>query len=269
MSSANQASPAYLIFDTESVPDGVLLAKAKYAGLDLSPETAIERAQAEARQSSPSGSDFLPVTYQVPVSVCIAKVGKDLRLQSLGPIGAPDYRPAQLVHDFWKGVLHYKARLVTFNGRGFDLPLLELGAFRYGVAAPAYFASKSEWRSRFGTGHIDLHEFLSNSGAIRLVGGLNLLSKLLGKPGKVEASGDKVYEMYRNGQIQEINDYCCFDVLDTYFVFLRTRVLLGEITLEQEQALVGETKGWLESRVEAQPYLGRYLERWGDWSPWP
>ena len=261
--------PAYLIFDTESVPDGVLLAKTKYAGQELSADAAIERAQAEAREQSYSGSDFLPVTYHIPVSVCIAKVGADLRMQSLGPIDAPQFRPAEIVRGFWKGVLHYKARLVTFNGRGFDLPLMEFGAFRYGVAIPGYFNGKAGIRYRYGDGHIDVHDFLSNHGAVRLAGGLNLFSKLLGKPGKVEASGDKVYEMFRAGKLQEINDYCCFDVLDTYFVFLRSRVLTGEITLEQEQALVAETKTWLEGRAGQQPFLERYLERWGDWVPWP
>lgn len=269
MSDSTQHIPAYLIFDAESVPDGVLLAKTKYAGLELTAEAAIERAQAEARELSSTGSDFLPVTFHVPVSVCIAKVGSDYRLQSLGPIDAPQYRPAEIVRGFWKGIMHYKARLVTFNGRGFDLPLLELAAFRYGVAVPAYFANKSSLRYRYGDGHVDLMEFLSNHGAVRLAGGLNLFSKLLGKPGKVEASGDKVYEMFRRGELQAINDYCCFDVLDTYFVFLRTRVLTGELTLEQEQTLVTEAKCWLEARVPQQPFLERYLSRWGDWTPWP
>jgi predicted PolB exonuclease-like 3'-5' exonuclease len=265
----DQFPPAYLILDTESVPDGILLSKTKYRGQELSAEEAIARARAEAREASPSGSDFLPVTYQIPISVCIAKVGPDFRLQSLGCIDAPLFRPAETVRGFWKGLVHYKARLVTFNGRGFDLPLLELAAFRYGVSVPSYFAGKSSVRYRYGDGHLDLFDFLSNHGAVRLVGGLNLFSKLLGKPGKVEASGDKVYDMYRAGKLQEINDYCCFDVLDTYFVFLRTRVLTGELTLEQEQALVQETKTWLEQKTDSQPFLRFYLDHWGDWTPWP
>jgi predicted PolB exonuclease-like 3'-5' exonuclease len=269
MSTSPQQAPAYLILDTESVPDGVLLSRTKYAGQELSPEAAIEKAQAEAREASSSGSDFLPVTFHVPICVCIAKVGADFRLQTLGCLDAPQFRPAEITRGFWKGLQHYKARLVTFNGRCFDLPLMELAAFRYGVSVPSYFANKSSMRYRYGDMHIDLLDFLSNHGAIRLAGGLNLLSKLLGKPGKVEASGDKVYEMYRRGELQAINDYCNFDVLDTYFVFLRTRVMTGELSLDQEQALVGEAKTWLQQRSAEQPFLQRYLDRWGDWAPWP
>ena len=132
------------------------------------------------------------------------------------------------------GVARYKAKLVTFNGRGFDLPLLELAAFRYGCSARDHFPNS---RNRFNGNHIDLFDWLTNYGACRLAGGLNLLAKLLGKPGKMEVAGDQVYAMHRAGQLQEINDYCMFDTLDTYFVFLRTRVLLGELPLSEEAAL--------------------------------
>ena len=90
-------------------------------------------------------------------------------------------------------------------------------------------------RFRFGTRHFDVHDWLSNYSAIRMNGGLNLLAKVIGKPGKMETKGDEVYDMYCAGKVKEINDYCMHDVLDTYFVFLRTRVLLGELTIDREQ----------------------------------
>jgi len=73
--------------------------------------------------------------------------------------------------------------------------------------------------------------------------------------------------MHDAGQAQEINDYCRCDVLDTYFVFLRTRVLLGKLKLEEEQTLVGEVKTWLESKAPQVPVYGHYLEHWGEWLP--
>ena len=76
-------------------------------------------------------------------------------------------------------------------------------------------------------------DWLTNYGGCRLSGGLNLLSKILGKPGKMEVAGDQVYGMYQAGKLKEINEYCAFDTLDTYFVFLRTRVLTGDLTLDQ------------------------------------
>src|SRR5262249_26775306 len=122
-------SPAFLVFDTESVPDGRLLGKVKYPGENLTPEQAVERARGEARDTSRNGSDFLPVSFQVPVAVCVLRVGADYGLQQITQIDAPHFRPAEIVEQFWKGMAHHlkpnsRMRLVTFNGRGFDLPLM-------------------------------------------------------------------------------------------------------------------------------------------------
>src|ERR1700722_1668450 len=117
----------YLVFDTESVPDGNLLARVKYPQESLTAEEAIVRAQDEARELSREGSDFLPVTFQVPVAVCVLRVATDYTLLSLACLDSPAFRAPEIVRQFWRGVSHYKdAWLVTFNGRGFDLPLMEL-----------------------------------------------------------------------------------------------------------------------------------------------
>lgn len=261
------SAPAFLILDTESVPDGRLLTQTKYPGENLTPEQAIERAQAEARERSREGSDFLPVSFQYPVAVCVARVAPDYHLQSITALDGPQFRPKEIVAQFWRGMtLYSRAKVVTYNGRGFDLPLLELAAFRYGVSARDYFQRSR--RDRYN-GHIDLMDWLSNFGACRLAGGLNLLSKLLGKPGKMGVGGDQVYAMYQAGKKQEINDYCVCDVLDTYFVFLRSRVLGGELSLEQEQNLVQHTKEWITAKASELPAFQQYLASWGDWQPWP
>src|SRR5207244_13649728 len=141
-------STAFLVLDTESIPDGRLLSLVKDAAEDLSPAEAIRRAQAEARELSPKGSDFLPVSFQVPVAVCILRVAADFRLQALRCLDAPHFRPQRIVEEFWRGLAHYKSRsgnrakLITFNGRGFDLPLLDLAAFRYGCCASEYFEKR-------------------------------------------------------------------------------------------------------------------------------
>jgi 3'-5' exonuclease len=260
-------APRFLVLDTESVPDGKLLGLVKYAGDNVDEREAVERAQAEARKQSTSGSDFLPVTFHYPVAVCVIRVGPDFRLQSIRCLDAPQFRTPEIVRGFWQGLARLpKAKLVTFNGRGFDLPLLELSAFRYGCEASSYFQSS---RNRFGGNHLDLMDWLTNYGATRLVGGLNLLSKILGKPGKMEVSGDKVYKMYLEGNRQAINDYCMFDTLDTYFIFLRTRVLADGLKLEREQELVREARAWLEARTGDVPALRQYLDNWGDWQAWP
>ena len=261
---------AYLILDTESVPDGKLLAKVKYPQQEISPEAAVNQAQAEARAMSHSGSDFLPVTFQYPVAACVLRVGADFQLQALKCLDAPHYRPRKIAEDFWKGINSYRTRpgepvqLVTFNGRGFDLPLLELAAFRYGISGQGHFSQRfrPDW-------HIDVMDWLTNRGSFRLTGGLNLLSKLLGKPGKTDVQGDMVYQLYLAGKLQEINDYCMADTLDTYFIFLRTRVLTGELDLEAEHRAVLKAKEWLTQKVAELPAVQHYLDNWGDWSPWP
>jgi predicted PolB exonuclease-like 3'-5' exonuclease len=266
------APPAFLVVDTESVPDGRLLARTKYPDEDLSPQDAVARAQAEVREQSYTRSDFLPVTYQYPVAVCVLRVGSDFGLQAVTCLDAPLFRPRKIVEAFWTGLATYKdkykerIKLVTFNGRGFDLPLLEMAAFRYGCCGRDYFLSS---RNRFGGGHLDLMDWLTNFGAARLNGGVNLLSKLLGKPGKMEVKGSEVYAMHQRGEAQEINDYCLCDTLDTYFIFLRTRIMTGDLTLEQEHILVMRAKEWLGAKAVELPALRMYLDNWGDWEPWP
>jgi predicted PolB exonuclease-like 3'-5' exonuclease len=257
---------AFLVLDTESVPDGRLLARVKYPGEEVSPEEAVRRAQEEARDRSRDGSDFLPVTFQYPVAVCVVRVGPDFSLQAVTCLDAPLFRPGEIARKFWQGVGHYRAKLVTFNGRGFDLPLLEMAAFRYGCSARDYFYNS---RNRYNGNHLDLFDWLSNYGACRLAGGLDLLSKILGKPGKMDIAGDQVHALYQAGKHQAINDYCMFDTLDTYFVFLRTRILSGDLTLEEEAGLVRRAKELLEGKVPELPALRQYLDNFGGWEPWP
>jgi len=272
MANSDTDPPAFLVIDTESVPDGKLLSMVKYPGEGLSPEEAVHRAQKEASERSPTGSDFLPVTFHYPVAACVLRAGADYSLQALTCLDAPQYRPRKIVEAFWSGVATYQAKyrgkikLITFNGRGFDLPLLELAAFRYGLSSKDHFNYS---RRRYDGWHIDLMDWLTNFGAFRMVGGLNLLSKLLGKPGKMAVQGDQVYALHQAGKFQEINDYCMFDTLDSYFVFLRTRVLSGDLTLEQEQEAVRRAKEWLKTKTSEFPALTQYLENWGDWEPWP
>jgi predicted PolB exonuclease-like 3'-5' exonuclease len=259
---------AFLVVDCESIPDGKLLNMVKYGGLGLTDEQAIERARQEARENSPTGSDFIAYSFQVPVAVCVARVAADFSLQAVACLDTPLYRPREIVKKFWLGLSFYtRTKLVTFNGRSFDLPLLELAAFRYGFPARDYYA---RGRNRFN-GDLDLYDWMTNYGAASrgLTGGLNLLAKLLGKPGKMDVSGDQVYDLYRAGRYQEINDYCMFDTLDTYFVFLRTRILTGDITPEQETDLVAKAKKTLAAQTRDLPALAQYLDNWTDWKPWP
>lgn len=265
------ADVAYLLFDIEAVADGDLVSRIRFPGKGLGGPEALATYRAELLAEN--GKDILPVTFMQPISVAIAKVSRDCQLIDLVTLDAPQYRPHVITRLFWQGWNHYgRPTFVTFNGRGYDLPVMELSAFRYGLSVPAWFnadaRSFEQARNRYNNdAHLDLYDLLSNFGATRLVGGLNLLANLIGKPGKTGVDGSQVQDMYDRGEADAVNDYCRCDVLDTYFVFLRTRVLMGKLTLEREQELVRTAKTWLEQQAAAIPAYAEYLSHWGDWQP--
>jgi predicted PolB exonuclease-like 3'-5' exonuclease len=264
---------AAIVFDIESVADGDLIARLRYPGESLSAAEAISRYKAELTEVN--GKDFIPYTYQLPVSLVVATVAPDYRLLNLAALDEEQSRPHEIVKQFWEGWERYDCpKLVSFNGRGFDLPLLELACFRYGLAIPDWFAedrrSFDQPRNRYNTAaHFDLHEWLTNAGASRFSGGLSLAASLVGKPGKQDVAGHMVQDLWDAGHRQEIHDYCRGDVLDTYFIFLRSRVVAGAISLDEEQRIIEEARAWLEAHAEDSPGLAKYLAAWGDWqSPW-
>jgi 3'-5' exonuclease len=261
----------YIVFDIESIPDAKLIKNVRYPDMDIDEKTAVNRFQEEILANSGGSTFFIPVTFQYPISICTAILTQDFSLLDIISLDEPNYRTREMVKKFWDDIENkYKeASLVTFNGRGFDVPLLELMAFRYGFTIKRHMKDKFGSRFRFGTRHIDIHDWLSNYSAIRMNGGLNLLAKVLGKPGKMEAKGDEVYDMYIAGKLRDINDYCMHDVLDTYFVFLRTRVLLGELTIDREKKLVNSTIEFLNANKDKKPAFEVYLKSLGEWTPWP
>ncbi|HUE71846.1 MAG TPA: 3'-5' exonuclease [Pirellulaceae bacterium] len=266
-------SVRYLVFDIESVADGPLVAKLRYPTEDLAPEEAVRRYRAELMAKYET--DFIPYTFQLPVSIIVAKVAADYRLLDLVALDEPQFRSHVMTEHFWRGWQAYKRpTLVSFNGRTFDLPLLELAAFRYGLSLPSWFALNAKTydqpRHRYNMeAHLDLHDVLTNFGASRFNGGLNLAANLLGKPGKMDVQGYMVQDLANEGKLAQINDYCRCDVLDTYFVFLRCAVMLGQLKLGQEQEIIAETKAWLHERSQLTPVYATYLAAWGDWrNPW-
>lgn len=265
--------PQFFVFDIESVADGALVSSVQYPGEGLTPRQAVDRFRAELMEQY--NSDFIPHTFQVPISVVVAKVARDYRLLDIVALDEPAFRPHVITEKFWRGWEAYqRPTLVTFNGRSFDLPVLELAAFRYGIPLPGWFdlqgKSYQQPRNRYNVNtHLDLHDQFTNFGASRFRGGLNLAANLLGKPGKIEVQGNMVQDLFHEGRLEDINHYCRCDVLDTYFVFLRCSVMYGLLTLEREHQLVEATRSWLEERAGETPAFAQYLEHWGDWkNPW-
>lgn len=269
------SSPAvsYLVFDIESVADGALISKIRYPSENYSPQEAIETYCGERLEQF--GSEFIPYTFHIPISVAIIKVAVDFRIIDIVTLDTPEYRPHIITKHFWDGWKAYKMpTLVSFNGRTFDIPLMELSAFRFGISIPNWFnlheRTYDQKRNRYNqSSHLDLQEVITNYGATRLNGGLNLVANLLGRPGKMGIAGHMVQDLFNKGELGRINDYCRCDVLDTYFVLLRTKLLTGAISLEEETTLVDDAMEWLEMKSEEFPVYAEYIAQCTPWgNPW-
>ena len=269
--------PRYLVFDIETIADGRLIQRIRYPDQpELSPAEAV--AQYRAQLIEEKGNDFIPHTFQLPVSIALVLVSSDYRLIRLTSLDAPEFRPQVITKLFWQGWQHYGCPcFVTFNGRGFDIPVMELAAYRYGLSISSWFAG-NKWdqaRNRYNTGaHLDLLDLFSNFGGARMNGGLNLCATLLGKPGKLDTKGDMVQDLWDAGEHQRIDDYCQCDALDTYFVFLRSLVMRGQIGIDQEQEIVAEAETYLREAAQNNAALEQYLAQFDHWQPcgeddWP
>jgi predicted PolB exonuclease-like 3'-5' exonuclease len=256
----------YLLFDVESVADGEMIAKTRYPDASFTADQAI----AMFRQDllCESGRDFIPFTYHLPIVLVVAKIREDFSLIEIVSLDEPQHRPEVISKQFWLGWERYsRPTWITFNGRTFDIPLMELAAFRYGISVPAWFnlydRTYSQNRNRYNLdAHVDLHEVLTNYGSTWFRGGLNLAASLLTKPGKLDVQGDMVLDMYRAGNLTEISEYCRCDVLDTYFVFLRVQVMMGRLTLDKEKELIAATRSMLQQQSDKHVGYRRYLEAW-------
>lgn len=264
------ANVSALVLDIETIVDGRLIQRVKWpTEPDLSPVAARRRLTAELRESSDGKSDFIPHVFHVPVSTALAGVDEHFRLVGLTTLDRPQFRPQIIARHFWDGWEKRKRpQLVTFNGRGFDMPVLEMAAFRYGIPLPGWFGidGPTSPRARFQQrGHLDLMELVTAHGAVRLMGGLHLLATLLQKPGKMDTKGSMVQDLWDEGQKLRIDDYCLCDVLDTYFVHLRLAVLRGKVRAEDEHQIVSDARQLIEENVAEYPGLGEYLEKFRYW----
>jgi predicted PolB exonuclease-like 3'-5' exonuclease len=254
-------------FDIETVPD-VDFGRRMY-GLDGLSDEDIATAMTFRRQQS-SGTDFLQLHQHRVVAISVAlRTGDTFRVWSLGDENADE---AELVQRFFDGVERYSPDLVSWNGGGFDLPVLHYRALRHGVQAPRYWEhgdADREFRfnnylSRYHWRHIDLMDVLAGF-QVRARASLDEAAVLLGFPGKLGMSGDKVWDRYQAGAIAEIRDYCETDVLNTWLIFLRFEYMRGNLDragLDREFALVRETLLSMQ-----RPHLDEFLAAWSDAAP--
>jgi hypothetical protein len=255
----------YLIYDIETVTDKKLLQRVLYPGREGQEE---ETYREHLLELAKEGRDFVNPSFHRPITIAAIAVNADFELAKIGLLGKDKPGTRGLVEHFWHTYNEYRPVLVDFNGKGFDMRVLELWAFRLGIAIDSFHFGRNGPRYRFSDDvHFDLHEFLSNFGAIRWRGGLNLFSKILGKPGKMETQGHMVQDLFDQGRGFEIDDYCLSDAMDTYFVFLRTLVIRGIMDLEREKALVEAARDKMEEMKERDGYFKSYLANFEFWDP--
>jgi hypothetical protein len=194
-----------LVFDIETVPDEELLASAPSGG-------------------EPDSLPKIPFNRVVLIGAAILDVERGAALESYRLESLHLLRGAEpeLLADFWK--LAQGLRLVSFNGRHFDLPVLEARSLRHGLALPWYFADGSVRDDP--ALHLDLLQFLSN-GEPRNRARLHDYCKLIGLPGKMGIDGSQVSGLVKSGRLEELAAYCATDVLQTLGLFLRVQRLRG------------------------------------------
>src|SRR3954470_23646699 len=177
-----------LVFDIETIPHVEGLRKLWDLGPEVSEQGVVDLVSQRRRQAT--GSDFLPHYVQRVVAIsCVLRSGDGVRAWSLG--SATDSE-RDIVQRFFDGIERYKPTLVSWNGGGFDLPVLHYRALVHGVQAKTYwdnglFDRDSKWNNylkRYEFKHTDLMDVLALYGG-RNNAPLHEIAVLLGFPGKL------------------------------------------------------------------------------------
>ena len=261
-----------LVFDIETVPDTVT--GSRLYDLDGLPEADIARAMFTRRAQKTGGSDFLPLHLHriVAISVLHRRGDDSLKVLSLGDENSSEEK---LISDFYSGIDHYTPTLVSWNGGGFDLPVLHYRSLLNGVTARRYWESGEDDRefkfnnylNRFHWRHIDLMDVLAGF-TPRAAAPLDEIAVMLGFPGKFLSSkgnsegisGADVWDVFLAGGIRKIRNYCETDVINTFLVYLQWEMVRGTLSpklFERECALLKELLAQSE-----QEHFHQFLEAW-------
>jgi 3'-5' exonuclease len=251
-----------LVFDIETVPD-TALGRRLFDLHDLSDTQVAEIMFTKRRQDT--GNDFLPHEQQRVVAISVLLRSRDgLRVWSLGEEDADE---KQLLERFYDGIEKYTPDLVSWNGSGFDLPVLNYRSLLHGISAGRYWETGdndqsfrwNNYLSRFHWRHVDLMDVLSGFQG-RGRASLQSVATLLGLPGKLGMSGALVWDAFQRGELAAIRAYCETDVLNTYLVYLRFELLRAQLTaLEHAHEIARVRKLLVESTA---PHWQQFLAAW-------
>ena len=254
-------------FDIETVPDFEF--GRKLYGLEGIEDREVAKAMLAARRTKVPDADFLPLHQQQIIAISVAARWDENKFM-IRSLGRKDSEEKSIVKEFFRAI-DKAPNLVTWNGSGFDLPVLNYRALRYGIQSRVYWdtgETNQEFRwnnyhNRYHKRHVDLMDMLARYQG-RAFAGLDEVSKLIGLPGKIGIGGGKVLDAYLEGRIQEIRDYCDIDTLNTYLIYLRFKYIQRGFTVAQYRKELNITKKWLDQRQE--PYLREYREGWNEFA---
>jgi len=251
-----------LVFDIETVPDTEL--GRRLHGLAGLSDADVAKAMFTLRRQY-TGSEFLGAPQQRIVAIsCVLRSREGLKVWSLGDPESPE---EELIGRFFDGLERYTPDLVSWNGGGFDLPVLQYRALRAGIRAERYWETGesdtafryNNYLSRFHWRHMDLMDILSGF-QVRSRAPLVEVATLLGLPGKLGFSGAQVWDAWQAGQIVRIRQYCETDVLNTYLIYLRFELMRGRFTAQVYAEEVARVKALLAAGTE--PHFAEFLRAW-------
>ncbi len=214
----------FVTLDLETVADEALV-----SAVDGEPTRPyaeqLGRVLAARRARTGGRSDFLPLPYHRPVAACLLEAAEDGGIVHVTDVAAWTDRlgdEPDLLSRTWDRLAG--ATLVTFHGKGFDLPVLQLRSLKHSVPIPGSLSGHAG-----ADGHLDLKEILTASG-MAAAAPLDLYAKLVGLPGKEDVAGEDVQALYAAGALDRIAAYCMTDVVQTYLLFLRLRLVEGSLS---------------------------------------
>ena len=256
-----------LVFDIESIPDVEGL-RALRGAPDGSTDEQVHEAWLSERKDK-GQSDFMPLHLQrILVISVVFRNAEGLRIHSF--VDRDGASEGKVVQTFFNSIEKHQPQLVSWNGSGFDLPVLHYRGLRHGVEASKYWDMGEDDReykwnnyiSRYHMRHLDLMDLLAMYSP-KNNAPLDAMAKLCGFPGKLGMDGSQVYAQYLAGQTDDIRRYCETDGMNTYLVYCRVQKMRGGLTeaeYEQEIAYVKETLGNL---APTESHWDEYLKAWG------
>ncbi len=252
-----------LIFDIETIPD-VTSGRRMYDLEGLS-NADVAKVMFHKRREETGDSEFLRHHLHRVVAISVVLRHADqLRVWSIGDVNSDE---AEIIRRFFEGIEKYTPMLVTWNGSGFDLPVLHYRSLLHGVSAPRYWDTGEldrdfKWNNylnRFHARHTDLMDVLSGYQG-RATARLDAIAQLLGLPGKLGMDGSQVWDAYQAGKQAEIRDYCETDVVNTWLVFLRFQLMRGLLTAAEHDSELELVKTTLAAT--GLPHWKEFIAAW-------